>query len=47
LEDRTQYISKGDLDLVKIVDNPQEAIDIILDYQRRVGAPDIVPKAFS
>jgi uncharacterized protein (TIGR00730 family) len=41
------YISAGDLDLFKITDDVQEAIDIILDYERRVGPPDIVPKAFS
>lgn len=42
-----QFISPGDLDLFKITDDPQEAIDIILDYARRVGPPDVVPKAFS
>ena len=41
------YISPGDLDLVTITDDPQEAINIILDYERRVGPPDIVPKAFA
>jgi uncharacterized protein (TIGR00730 family) len=41
------YISPGDLDLVKLTDDPQEVIDIILDYERRVGPPEIVPKAFS
>jgi uncharacterized protein (TIGR00730 family) len=43
----SQFISPGDLDLFKITDDPQEAIDIILDYARRVGPPDVVPKAFS
>src|SRR3954462_15042583 len=38
-----QFISPGDLDLFKITDNPQEAIDIILEYERRVGPPEIVP----
>jgi uncharacterized protein (TIGR00730 family) len=42
-----KYISRGDLDLFRITDDPQEAIDIILDYERRVGPPDIVPKAFA
>ncbi len=41
------YISPGDMDLVTITDDPQEAIKIILDYERRVGPPDIVPKAFA
>ncbi|HSU52985.1 MAG TPA: TIGR00730 family Rossman fold protein [Candidatus Dormibacteraeota bacterium] len=42
-----KFISPGDLDLVRITDDPQEAIDIILDYERRVGPPEIVPKAFA
>jgi uncharacterized protein (TIGR00730 family) len=43
----TEFISPGDLDLFKLVDEPQEAIDIILDYERRVGPPEVVPKAFA
>jgi uncharacterized protein (TIGR00730 family) len=46
LED-AKFISPGDLDLVKLTDDPDEAIEIILDYERRVGPPDIVPKAFA
>jgi len=42
-----KYISPGDLDLFKITDDPQEVIDIILDYERRVGPPEIVPRAFA
>lgn len=45
--EKGKYISPGDLDLVTITDDPQEAIKIILDYERRVGPPDIVPKAFA
>ncbi len=45
--EHTGYISPGDLDLFRLVDDPQEAIEIILDYERRVGPPDIVPKAFA
>ncbi|PYJ08394.1 MAG: TIGR00730 family Rossman fold protein [Verrucomicrobia bacterium] len=41
------YISPGDLDLFTVTDNPQEAIRIILDYARRVGPPEIMPKAFA
>ena len=47
LEEKGQYISPGDLDLFKITDDPQEVIDIILDYERRVGAPENTPKAFA
>jgi uncharacterized protein (TIGR00730 family) len=42
-----KLISPGDLDLFTITDDPQEAIDIILDYERRVGPPDVMPKAFA
>ncbi len=45
--ENTKYISPGELNLFKVTDDPQEAIDIILDYERRVGPPDIVPKAFA
>jgi len=41
--EKNSYISAGDLDLVQIVDTPQEAIDIILDYLRRVGPPEEIP----
>jgi uncharacterized protein (TIGR00730 family) len=40
------YISPGDMDLVTVTDDPQEAVNVILDYERRVGPPEIVPKAF-
>jgi uncharacterized protein (TIGR00730 family) len=42
-----KFISPGDLDLFTLTDDPQEAIDIILDYERRVGPPEVVPKAFA
>ena len=45
--DKNAFISPGDLDLVKITDDPQEAIDVVLDYVRRVGPPEIMPKAFA
>jgi uncharacterized protein (TIGR00730 family) len=47
LQDKTGYISPGDLDLLRIADEPQEVIDIVLDYERRVGPPEIVPRAFA
>jgi len=43
----TKLISPGDLDLFKLTDDPQEVIDTILDYERRVGPPEVVPRAFS
>ncbi len=41
------YISPGDLDLVTITDDPKEVVDIILDYERRVGPPEMVSRAFA
>jgi len=41
-----ELISPGDLDLFSIVETPEEAVEIILDYERRVGPPDMVPPAF-
>ena len=39
-------ISPGDLDLVRITDEPTEAVGWILDYRRSVGVPEQVPSAF-
>jgi uncharacterized protein (TIGR00730 family) len=46
MQDRRKLISTGDLDLFTIVDTPEEAVAIILDYVRRVGPPETVPSAF-
>jgi len=43
----SKFIGPGDLDLFTLTDDPQEAIDIILDYERRVGPPDVMPQAFA
>ena len=40
------FISSGDLGLVQLVDEPQEVIDLVLEYQRRVSPPEIPAKAF-
>lgn len=42
-----KFISPGDLNLFKLTDDPDEAVEAILDYKRRVGPPDVVPKAFA
>src|SRR6267378_2525507 len=47
LEEKTKFISPGDLDLFTLTDDPQEAIDIIVDYKDRVGPPEVVPKALA
>ncbi len=43
----TGYISPGDLDLARVTDDPEEVVEIILDYERRVGPPEMVPRAFA
>jgi uncharacterized protein (TIGR00730 family) len=40
-------ISPDDLDLLTVTDDVNEAVALILDYQRRIGPPDSVPKAFA
>jgi uncharacterized protein (TIGR00730 family) len=45
--EKNGLISRGDLDLFTITDDPEEAIAIIIDYMRRVGPPESVPKAFA
>ena len=45
--DKNKFISPGDMDLVTLVDEPQQAVDIVLDYIRRVGPPESVSQAFA
>jgi uncharacterized protein (TIGR00730 family) len=47
LRDKHGNISPDDLDLVKVTDEPQEAVKIILDYERHVGVPTTLPQAFA
>jgi hypothetical protein len=47
LEDKHGYISHGDLGLLKVTDDVNEVIEIIRDYERRVGSPATPPKAFA
>jgi len=46
LQDNHGFISPGDLDLLKVVDSPDEAVKIILDYERHAGTPAL-PQAFA
>ena len=41
------YLGAGDLGLVTVTDDPDEAIAVILDYARRVGPPQTMPRAFA
>jgi uncharacterized protein (TIGR00730 family) len=45
--DKNGMISPGDLNLVTLTDDPEEAISIILDYVRRAGPPEAVSTAFA
>jgi hypothetical protein len=45
--EKQKLISLGDLDLVKMTDEVDEVIQIIRDYERRVGPPGTLPVAFS
>ncbi len=47
VKEKCKFISPADLDLVNLTDDPQEAISLILDYERRVGPPGVLPKAFA
>ncbi|MFO1458974.1 MAG: TIGR00730 family Rossman fold protein [Verrucomicrobiota bacterium] len=42
----SHLISPGDLDLLRVTDDPAEAVGWILEYRRSVGVPDQVPSAF-
>ena len=46
-DDYKRLCDRDDLDLVHVTDDPLEAVKIILDYEREVGAPETVPMAFS
>ena len=45
--EKRNLISPGDMDLISLTDDPEEALAIILDYMRRVGPPETVAKAFA
>ena len=45
--EKSGNISPGDVNLLSLTDDPQEVVDIILDYENRVGPPETLSKAFS
>lgn len=45
--EKEKQISAGDIDLLKVTDHVDEAIEIIRDYERRIGPPGVMPKAFA
>jgi hypothetical protein len=40
---KDKLIGPDDLKLVTITDDPKAAVDLILEYMRKVGPPDVVP----
>ncbi len=42
-----KHISPGDLDLIKTTDDVNAVVEIIRDYERRVGPPGTLPQAFA
>ena len=45
--EKDKLISPDDLDLVHFTDDVDEVIEIIRDYERRVGPPGTLPQAFA
>jgi uncharacterized protein (TIGR00730 family) len=41
--EKDKLISPGDLDLITVTDDPKEAVDLIMDYMRKVGPPEVTP----
>src|SRR4051812_14252458 len=41
------FISPEDMELITVTDDPKKAVDIILDYKRRVGPPEVTPKTLA
>jgi uncharacterized protein (TIGR00730 family) len=42
--DKNDFISPGDLSLLTITDDVDEVVRVILDYERRVGPPETIPR---
>lgn len=47
LAQRNQYIDSTDLSLFHVTDDVNEVIELIRDYERRVGPPGTLPQAFA
>ena len=45
--EKDKLIGPGDLDLVRVTDDVNEVIEIIREYERRVGPPGTLPQAFA
>jgi uncharacterized protein (TIGR00730 family) len=42
-----RFISEGDMDLFTLTDDPEEAINLILEYKKREGPPEIPPQTLA
>jgi len=47
LAQKNKYIAPTDLDLVCVTDSPEEVVELIRDYERRLGTPGAPAKAFA
>ena len=45
--EKNSFISPGDMGLVTVTDDPRVAVEMILDYKRRVGPPETIPKTLA
>lgn len=47
LAQKSKFIDRTDLELFRVTDDVDEVIKIIRDYERHVGPPGVLPKAFA
>jgi len=45
--EKNKFIGPGDLDLFKVTDDIDQVVEIIRDYERRIGNTAVTPKAFA
>jgi uncharacterized protein (TIGR00730 family) len=45
--EKDKKISPGDLDLFVLTDDPKEVVDLILNYMREIGPPEVTPRALA
>ena len=43
--EKNGLISKTDMDLLTLVDTPEDAVNVVLEYMRRTGLPESLPDA--
>jgi hypothetical protein len=43
--DKDRLIGPEDLQLFTLTDSPEEAVNVVLDYMRKVGPPEVAPRA--